>query len=145
MAKRFHNLAGWVRDLRQVHSERPEGDGDVDTLWNEFVNFVEYALEEIEGPGQSEDAEDGDTDAQDELGGDGLQGGDADGERRRGHDARSQDRGTAASELDAILDGVAGAQRARAIAELDALRRDAVAGALALSGGKRKLNGASKA
>jgi len=139
MAKQFHNLAGWVRDITAARRLRPTGDGDAISLWVEFVNNVEYALEEIEGPGDAEDAEDGDSDAQNELGGDGLQGGDNDGVGGRRYDARGDAFGAPASELDAILDGLAGPQRARAVAELDALRRDALAGTVPRRGDRKRV------
>lgn len=128
VSRKFHNLGGLLRDLQAARAAGPTGDGDAYGLWTAFVDEVEFALEEIEGPGDADDAEDGDSDAQDELDepepGDG-QGGIA--EPRR-HDAGGAHRSAPASVLDAVLDGLAGPERAAAIAEIDALRRDALAG-----------------
>lgn len=138
MSRKFHNLAGWLRDLKAARAAGPEGEGESYALWTSFVDEVEYALEEIEGPGDADDAEDGDSDAEDELGqpipGDGP--GSIPQPRR--HDAGGAHRSAPASVLDALLDGLAGADRARAVEELDALRRDALAGAQ--PGAKRLVN-----
>lgn len=124
----FHNLAGLLRDLQSARRGGPSGDGDAYGYWTAFVDEVEYALEEVEGPGDADDAEDGDSDAQDELDSDDA-GTREDGvpEPRR-HDEGRAHRSAPASKLDAILDRLDGPERAAAVAELDTLRRDAVAG-----------------
>jgi len=129
MAKQFHNLAGWVRDITAARRLRETGDGDAISLWVEFVNNVEYALEEIEGPRLPDDAEDGDADAEDELGEQLPLISTDDVAKPRRHDASSSHRSAPASVLDALLDRLAGPERAAAVAEIDALRRDALAGA----------------
>lgn len=125
----FHNLAGWLRDLQAARRAGPTGDGDAYGLWTAFVDEVEHALEEIEGAGDADDAEDGDADASDELDSQLELGGEDDGPRASGPVQGRSNRSAPASLLDAVLDRLAGDERAQAIAELDALRRDAVAGA----------------
>jgi len=139
MAKQFHNLAGWVRDITAARRLRPTGDGDAISLWVEFVNNVEYALEEIEGPGDADDAEDGDADASDELDSSQLSLRYSDGVRASGHDAGGDHRGAPASVLDALLDRLAGSERAAAVEELDALRRDALAGTVPRRGDRKRV------
>lgn len=125
----FHNLAGWLRDLQTARRAGPTGDGDAYGLWTAFVDEVEHALDEVEGPGDADDAEDGDSDAQDELDGDEPEGREDGVPEPRRHDEGRAHRGAPASKLDAILDRLDGPERAAAVAELDALRRDSVAGA----------------
>lgn len=131
MAKQFHNLAGWLRDIKAAR------DADSD-LWAAFVDYLEQALDEIEGPGGAEDELIGDSNAEDDVDG-------ALAEPRQQSlpgagrpDAGSAARGAPASRLDAILDRLAGQERAQAQQELDALRRDAVAGTL--PGAKRMVS-----
>lgn len=130
MAKQFHNLAGWLRDLKAAR----ESDSD---LWAAFVDFLEQGLDEIEGPGDAEDELLGDSDAADDV--DSPHGIAREQSTRdaRGPDEGSPPRGAPASRLDAILDRLAGQERAQAQRELDELRSDALAGAL--PGAKRRV------
>lgn len=123
MAKQFHNLAGWLRDIKAARGS----DSD---LWTAFVDCVEQALDELDGPGGAEDEYLGDSDAEDDV--DSTHGIPREPSTR---DARRPDEGSPpggapASRLDAILDRLAGQERAQAQRELDELRRDAVAGTL---------------
>lgn len=138
MSRKFHNLAGCLRDLQAARRAGPTGDGDSYALWTAFVDEVECALEEVEGPGDADDAEVGDADASDELDSQLELVGTHDGGQPGRHDERGRDSGTPASLLDALLDGMAGPQRAAAQLELDTLRRDAMAGA---QPGKRRVSG----
>jgi len=128
MPRQYHNLDGVLRDLAAARRAGPEGEGDVYARWTQFVSEVEYALDEIEGPGSPDDAEDGDADASDELDGDDASGGEDDGVEPRRHDEGRLHRSAPASLLDGLLDRLAGPERAQAELELDSLRRDALAG-----------------
>lgn len=137
MPRAYHNLDGWIRDVESAaRSEDAEGR----QRWSRVVDFLEWALEEIEGPGDGDVPEGDDSTPEAEVDGSQLElrsallegpGGPAEGLRSVSPPA---------SLLDRALDGLAGEERARAIAELDSLRRDAVAAPGPMS--KRRLKGA---
>lgn len=119
---RYHNLAGLMRDLRKALDNGDQEAYELAELTIECLDLVEDG-EDIDGEDDVSSATDGDTAAVDSrqqalrLSGDGAP---------RGPAPRLQARGIAASALDRALDGLAGAERDEAVAELDKLRMHSV-------------------
>lgn len=136
MPRAYHNLDGLIRD---VESARLATDAEGARRWTRWVDVVEWALDHLDGDG--DDPQGDDSVSEDELEGDEPQLSLDHVPRDRGHAKGSRDLGTPASMLDRALDGLAGDERAQAVAELDALRRDAVA----QPPGPRRVGGRAKA
>lgn len=117
---RYHNLAGFMRDLRKALD-----NGDIEAYeLAELIIEVDGLVDEqaTDGGGEDDlpdDAVDGDTSTVDGGGAALRQEADA---RPSGHAERRLPRGTAASVLDRALDGLAGKERVEAQRELDLLR-----------------------
>lgn len=137
MPRAYHNLDGLIRDVESAYRSE---DADGQQRWTRWVDIVEWALETIEGPGDGDLPEGDDSTPEAEMDSDQLSLRGTDDTRPRGPAPRVRSVSAAASLLDRALDGLAGDEREKAIAELDALRRDSLAVARPVKGQKRNVS-----
>lgn len=136
MARAYHNLDGWIRD---VESAARSEDGEGQQRWTRFIDFVEWALDHLGRTGEFSEGDYALPEAA--LEGDERQLSLDHVPRDSGHAPGVRSISTPASLLDRALDGLAGEERAQAVAELDELRSLAVAAAAAVANAPKKVGG----
>lgn len=140
----YHCLEGVLRDIANAQKHESEGDTDASAVMCRLRDAWEDLRDDIEGPpvaddGAADDAESDDR-PEDELASVQLTFRPGDGGAAEGPAARSHPV-SGGILLDRAVDGLAGNEREQALAELDALRRDAVAAAELVTRAPKKVGG----